>query len=247
MLFIIAPVSGKSQKFNGGSEIMSLIECRNMKKNYYNSQIETPVLKDIDLVVEGNDFLGITGPSGSGKTTLLYVLSGLEKPTSGEMLLFNQNVFDYSDKKMADIRKHKIGFVFQFYNLVPNLTVWENLMLAFVIAKGKDESIIDELLELVGMKEYKNRYPNELSGGMQQRVAVARSLVNDPDIIFADEPTGNLDTANGNEIMHLLKKLNTERNKTIVLVTHSEDYLQFCTRFIKLIDGKIVKNEVLPV
>lgn len=226
---------------------MGLIECKKMCKAYSTPQMTATVLKEISLSVNAQDFLGIIGPSGSGKTTLLYVLSGLEKPTSGEMLLFEKSVLDYTDQQLANLRKFKIGFVFQFYNLIPNLTVWENVMLPLVIAKGKDESVVDNLLELVGMKEYKNRYPNELSGGMQQRVAVARSLVNDPDIIFADEPTGNLDIANGNEIMELLKRLNKEKQKTVVLVTHSEDYLKYCSRYIKLMDGKIVADEILSV
>ncbi|MFA5697107.1 MAG: ABC transporter ATP-binding protein [Candidatus Izemoplasmatales bacterium] len=226
---------------------MILIECRNMNKSYQNGQIETPVLKDINLVVNDNDFLGITGPSGSGKTTLLYVLSGLEKPSDGEVILLNQNVAQYNNQQISNIRKNQIGFIFQFYNLIPNLTVRENVMLALVIAKGKDDSRVDQLLTMVGMADYQNRYPNELSGGMQQRVAIARSLVNDPKIIFADEPTGNLDTINGNEIMNLLHRLHDEHKKTIVLVTHSDDYIKYCSRFIKLVDGKIVKDEVLSV
>lgn len=224
---------------------MILIECRNMNKSYQNGQIETPVLKDINLVVNDNDFLGITGPSGSGKTTLLYVLSGLEKPSDGEVILLNQNVAQYNNQQISNIRKNQIGFIFQFYNLIPNLTVRENVMLALVIAKGKDDSRVDQLLTMVGMADYQNRYPNELSGGMQQRVAIARCLVNDPKIIFADEPTGNLDTINGNEIMNLLHRLHDEHKKTIVLVTHSDDYIKYCSRFIKLVDGKIVKDEVL--
>lgn len=226
---------------------MSLIECRKLCKSYFNDSVETPVLREIDLAIEKEDFVGITGPSGSGKTTLLYVLSGLEKPTKGELILFGSSLSAYGEKELADLRKHKIGFVFQFYNLVANLTVRENLELARVIARHPDEGPINELLELVGMKEYQDRYPNQLSGGMQQRVAVARSLVNDPEIIFADEPTGNLDQANGMEIMKLLHRLNKERKKTIILVTHSDDYLRFCSRNIRLTDGKIVKNEVLPL
>ncbi len=226
---------------------MSLIECRKLCKSYFNDSVETPVLRGIDLSVEKEDFVGITGPSGSGKTTLLYVISGLEKPTDGELLLFGSPLSDYTEKELADLRKHKIGFVFQFYNLVANLTVRENLELARVIARHPDKGPIDDLLELVGMKEFQDRYPNQLSGGMQQRVAVARSLVNDPDIIFADEPTGNLDQTNGMEIMKLLHRLNRERKKTIILVTHSDDYLRFCSRNIRLTDGKIVKDEVLPL
>lgn len=232
--------------FHSGGIGMSLIECRKLCKSYFNDSVETPVLRDIDLSIEKEDFIGITGPSGSGKTTLLYVLSGLEKPTKGELFLFGTSLSAYNEKQLADLRKHRIGFVFQFYNLVANLTVRENLELARVIARHSDEGQIPDLLELVGMKDFQDRYPNQLSGGMQQRVAVARSLVNDPEIIFADEPTGNLDQTNGMEIMTLLHRLKTEREKTVILVTHSDDYLQFCSRNIRLTDGKIVKNEVLP-
>ncbi len=224
---------------------MNLIECKKMNKNYLNGKIVTQVLKEIDLTIHANDFVGITGPSGSGKTTLLYVLSGLEKPSGGFLSLFGKSISDYSETDLTELRKHRIGFIFQFYNLVPNLTVKENMMLAWIIGKNHDEALIDELLELVGMKEFGNYYPNQISGGMQQRVAVARSLINDPEILFADEPTGNLDTKNGKDIMDLLKKLNREKGKTIVLVTHSEDYLQYCSRNIKLIDGMIVKDEIL--
>jgi putative ABC transport system ATP-binding protein len=224
-----------------------LIDCLNVAKNYINSSVTTQVLKDINLSISENDFLGILGPSGSGKTTLLYVLSGLEKPTSGIVSLFEKSIQDYSDQALSDIHKKRVGFVFQFYNLIPNLTVWENMLLPMVIAKNENEARIDELLELVGMKQYKDHYPNQLSGGMQQRVAVARSLVNDPDIIFADEPTGNLDSVNGEEIMTLLKKLHDEKHKTVVLVTHSENFLQYCTRYIRLMDGKIVHDEVFSV
>jgi len=224
-----------------------MIECKNIEKNYSSSSVTTHVLKNINLYVNENDFLGILGPSGSGKTTLLYVLSGLEKPTSGVITIFEKSLAEYSDQELSGIRKDRIGFVFQFYNLIPNLTVWENMILPMVIAKKDHESRIDELLDLVGMKEYKDQYPNQLSGGMQQRVAVARSLVNDPDIIFADEPTGNLDSINGEEIMTLLKKLHDEQHKTIVLVTHSESFLKYCTRYIRLMDGKIVHDEVISV
>ncbi len=226
---------------------MDLIECKKMNKNYQNGKIEAQILKEIDLTIHTSEFVGITGPSGSGKTTLLYVLSGLEKPSGGTLSLFGKPIGDYSETDLSELRKRRIGFVFQFYNLVPNLTVRENMMLAWIIGKNQDETIIDELLQLVGMKEFQNHYPNQISGGMQQRIAVARSLINDPEILFADEPTGNLDTKNGKDIMELLRKLHRENGKTIVLVTHSDDYLQYCSRNIKLVDGMIVKDEILSL
>lgn len=226
---------------------MKIISCVHLHKNYVNPKVTTFVLKDINLDILSGDFCGITGPSGSGKTTLLYTMSGLEKPTSGEVFLFEKEIAEYDPKQMAALRKTKIGFVFQFYNLIPNLNAYENVKLAQIIAGKNDDQEVDRILGLVGMKEFKEYFPNELSGGMQQRIAIARSLINDPEIIFADEPTGNLDQKNGQEIMGILKMLNLDQNKTIVLVTHSEDNLKYCTRHVKLTDGKIIRDEKFPV
>lgn len=193
------------------------------------------------MKVNEGDFLGIIGPSGSGKTTLLYCLSSLETIDEGEILFEGENIKDFSDMKVSDLRQKSFGFIFQFYNLIPNLTAYENILLASVIANKINEERIDSLLEMVGMKEYKNYFPNEMSGGMQQRVAIARALVNEPKVIFADEPTGNLDQKKGKEIMDLLYKLNKENNITIILVTHNEDYLKYCSRTINLIDGEFIE------
>ena len=181
----------------------------------------------------------VIGASGSGKTTLLYCLSSLEKITSGTIIFNGKDITKYTDKEIADLRKTELGFIFQFYNLIPNLTVYENLLLAKVLANKEEDNII-EMLETVGIAEYKDYYPNQLSGGMQQRVAIARALINRPSIIFADEPTGNLDQKNGFEIMTLLKKLNQEKKVTIVLVTHNEEYLKYCSSVYRLLDGRVV-------
>jgi putative ABC transport system ATP-binding protein len=226
---------------------MKIISCTNLCKNYENSKLTTYVLNSISLEIEQGEFCGITGPSGSGKTTLLYTISGLENLSSGTLELFNRNINDYTFNEMADIRKNKIGFVFQFYNLIPNLTAFENVKLAQIIAQNDDDDQISKVLEMVEMMKYKDYFPNELSGGMQQRIAIARCLINNPEVIFADEPTGNLDQKNGQEIMNIFQKLNTEFHKTIVLVTHSEDNLRYCTRHIKLTDGKIIHDEKLSV
>lgn len=217
---------------------MKVIETIDLKKTYINTAISQEVLKGINIEINSGDFTGIVGPSGSGKTTLLYCMSSLEKITSGQILFLKKNITLYSEKEIADLRKTELGFIFQFYNLIPNLTVYENILLARVIA-GLDEGYIDEILDEVGMKEFKDYYPNQLSGGMQQRVSIARALVNNPKIVFADEPTGNLDQKNGLEIMELLKKLNMKRGITIVLVTHNEDYLKYCNKVFRLIDGVI--------
>ncbi|MDT8336328.1 MAG: ABC transporter ATP-binding protein [Candidatus Izemoplasmatales bacterium] len=220
---------------------MSILETKNLNKYYKQGKEQSHILKNISLNINEGDFLGIVGPSGSGKTTLLYCLSSLEKIDGGEVTIEGENIEDFDNQKLADLRKHTFGFVFQFYNLIPNLTAYENILLANVIANNNtNEKKIDELLELVGMTKYKDYFPNELSGGMQQRIAIARSLVNEPKILFADEPTGNLDQKKGNEIMKLLTKLNKEKKLTIILVTHNEDYLKFCNRTINLIDGEFV-------
>lgn len=218
---------------------MKVIESINLRKTYQKEAMKQDVLKGINVEILTGDFVGIVGPSGSGKTTLLYCLSSLEKITSGEIIFQGKDITKYTDKEIADLRKYDLGFIFQFYNLIPNLTVYENILLARLIAK-KDESNIDNVLEQVGMKAYKNYYPNQLSGGMQQRVAIARALINEPKIIFADEPTGNLDQKSGLEIMQLLKHLNEERKMTIVLVTHNEEYLSFCNKVYRLLDGMMI-------
>ena len=217
---------------------MNIIKTVKLKKTFTNGTYSQDVLKDINIEINKGDFAGIVGPSGSGKTTLLYCLSSLEKITSGEVLFQGKNISSLNDKDLSKLRRNDLGFVFQFYNLIPNLTVYENVLLPQVIAR-KDGSFIDEILNMVGMSEYKNHYPNQLSGGMQQRVAIARALVNKPEIVFADEPTGNLDQKNGTEIMKLLKRLNEENEITIVLVTHNEDYLTYCNKVFRLVDGNI--------
>lgn len=222
---------------------MILIEARKLTKEYVVGNFKNLVIKGIDLEVKEKEFISIVGPSGSGKTTLLYLLSGLEKYTTGEILLFNKEINLYNDKEMSLLRQKNIGFVFQFFNLIPNLNVFENVEISAVIAGIKDKSRIEEVLKMVGMEDSVHLYPNQISGGMQQRVAIARALVNNPDIIFADEPIGNLDYNNGIAIMEIFKKLNTEYNKTIILVTHNEDMKKYGTRYLRLIDGKITEDE----
>lgn len=218
---------------------MSVIQTKNLKKSYSNDAIDQEVLKGISIEINSGDFAGIVGPSGSGKTTLLYCLSSLEKITSGSIIFNGKDISKYTESEIADLRKTELGFIFQFYNLIPNLTVYENILLARILAK-KDDSDIMNMLDVVSMSEYKDYFPSQLSGGMQQRVAIARALINKPKIIFADEPTGNLDQKSGSEIMTLLKKLNQEKKVTIVLVTHNEEYLTYCSNVYRLLDGKVV-------
>lgn len=220
---------------------MNILKAEKIDKFYNQGKTVNHVLKKISLEINKGDFLGIVGPSGSGKTTLLYCLSSIEEIDNGNVFINGQNYRDMKDNDISELRQSEFGFVFQFYNLIPNLTAYENILLASVIAEKVDENRIDELIELVGMSKYKKYFPNELSGGMQQRVAIARALVNNPKILFADEPTGNLDQKKGKEIMDLLKALNEEQGITIVLVTHNEDYLKYCNRTINLVDGEIIE------
>lgn len=223
-----------------------IIEAKKLKKDYYLKNTTVNVIKGIDLKISNGEFVSIVGPSGSGKTTLLYLLSGLEPYTEGRVNLLGKELKEYSDKEISKIRQTKVGFVFQFYNLIPNLNVYENILLASIISNNKNKEEINNVLDLVGMKEFKNYYPNQLSGGMQQRVAIARALVNNPDVIFADEPIGNLDYKNGIAIMEILKDLNINHNKTIVLVTHNEDMIKYGTRYLRLRDGEIIEDEKIP-
>ena len=182
------------------------------------------------------------GPSGSGKSTLLYLLGGLDQPTEGSVSVNDQDLSSLSDKKLCNMRNHTIGFVFQFYNLVPNLNVEDNIALPIMLA-GKKKSAykerIDEVLELIGMSDKRKLTPRELSGGQQQRVAIARALVFDPDILFLDEPIGNLDSKTGMKIMDLFRTINRKYGKTIVQVTHSEEAAYYGTKLVRIVDGEI--------
>lgn len=224
---------------------MAQLEVCGLEKSYRNQKIITPVLRGVDFKVFQGEFVSIVGPSGSGKTTLLYVLGGLEDYDKGSVKMFEQELSSYKEKEKADLRATKIGFVFQFYNLIPNLDVMDNVMLASVIGHQKSKEEILDLLDKVGMKAYANRYPSQLSGGQQQRVAIARSLVNDPAVIFADEPTGNLDEKTSHEIMALFSKLHHELHTTIILVTHNQALVKYGSRMLSMHDGKVIKDETL--
>lgn len=221
---------------------MKLIEVKNITKTYQIKESTYDVIQHITFDVHLGDFISICGPSGSGKTTLLYLLSGLEHYSKGEILWNHKPLHLFRDYEKSNLRSHDMGFVFQFYNLVPNLTVFENVMLANVIGKSKKKNEILNLLDLVGMKDYIDFYPSQLSGGMQQRVSIARALINDPKIIFADEPTGSLDYQNGILIMDIFKKLNVELGITILMVTHNKDMTSYGNRVIELLDGHLIKD-----
>ncbi|MCL6471902.1 MAG: ABC transporter ATP-binding protein [Firmicutes bacterium] len=220
---------------------MALIELKSVSKVYVTGPTSFTALSDIDLSVESGDFVAVMGPSGSGKSTLLNILGLLDKPTSGTYLFEGENVAFKSDRELAHIRGQKIGFVFQFYNLIPRLTVLRNVEVPMIyagipVAERRQRAI--EHLRYVGLENRINYYPNSLSGGETQRAAIARALVNNPKVILADEPTGNLDTKTGHEILDLLTELN-RKGSTVILITHERDIANYAKRIIRIQDGRI--------
>lgn len=219
-----------------------VIEATGLWKSYDLGSETVDILKDINLQIQKGRFYSIMGPSGSGKSTLLYLLGGLDKPSKGSIKVNGKELLTMKDKQSSIMRRRDMGFVFQFYNLIPNLTVEENILLP-VLLDGqnvrKHRGRLDEILEIVGLTERRKYTPRRLSGGQQQRVAIARSLMNDPDIILADEPIGNLDSKTGTEIMLLLQKINREEGKTIIQVTHSRESANYGTDLIMVKDGEI--------
>lgn len=218
------------------------IEGRKITKEYSMGDAVTKVLNDISLQIVQGEFVSIMGPSGSGKSTLLYILGGLDSPTCGSVFLSGEDISKFDDNKKSVMRRRNIGFIFQFYNLIPNLNVEENILLP-ILLDGKNtrdyRKQLNNILEIVGLTDRRKHTPRELSGGQQQRVAIARALINSPEIIFADEPTGNLDSKTGTEIMKLLQEINRENNKTIIMVTHSADAAAYSNRIVNVKDGVI--------
>ncbi len=221
------------------------IEVKNVSKSYSIGDSSVKILDEINLRVMKGEFLSVMGASGSGKSTLLYLMGGLDQVSSGKVILHGQDLTVVNDKEESRIRRQNLGFVFQFYNLVPNMNVEENILLPILMdgkrAADYKEKLTD-VLQLVGLSNRRKNTPRQLSGGEQQRVAIARALINDPDIILADEPIGNLDSKTGTEIMELLRKINREEKKTIVMVTHSADSATYGTGIIRLKDGRICES-----
>lgn len=221
------------------------VEGRHIVKNFRLGDTVTEVLRDVSLRVMPGEFVSIMGPSGSGKSTLLYILGGLDTPTGGRVLLNGTDISSFGDEKMSGLRRRSIGFVFQFYNLIPNLNVEENIMLPLLLDGQKMERCrdrLDRILDMVGLSDRRRHTPRELSGGQQQRVAIARALIGNPGILFADEPTGNLDTKAGADIMSLLREINRSTGQTIIMVTHSPEAAKSSSRIITVRDGRIVQD-----
>lgn len=223
----------------------SVLETRNVKRTYQMGNVTVSALRGVSLKIQEGDFVAILGPSGSGKSTLLHVLGGLDRPDDGEVLVDGTSLYTLDDNRRADVRLRKIGFVFQFFNLLPRLTALRNVELPLTLADvGEQESIkkATELLELVGLGDRTSHRPTELSGGEQQRVAIARALINEPKIVLADEPTGNLDTTTGGEIVRLMRRLNKEKGQTFIVVTHDPSVAENADRILFLKDG-IIQGE----
>ena len=221
--------------------MISAIETINLYKTYKAGMAEVEVLKGITLKIDQGEFLSIMGQSGSGKSTFLYMAGGLDKPTSGTVLVNGRDITRMSDSEESKMRRRCVGFVFQFYNLIPNLNVEENIMLPAMLDGKRQEEYresLAEILDATGLTKRKSHRPGELSGGEQQRTALARALINKPDIILADEPTGNLDSNTGKEVLELFKRINRERGLTIVMVTHSHEAASVAGRTMLMKDGR---------
>jgi putative ABC transport system ATP-binding protein len=224
---------------------MSLIEIKKLNKAYESGEECVMALLDVDFTIERGEFVSVMGPSGSGKSTLLTILGGLNHPTKGEVLVDDISIYKLPLEKLADFRREYLGFIFQSFQLIPYLTVIENVMLPLSITEKSNREqtkMAEEILERIGLKGKERRLPDQLSGGEQERVAIARALVNSPPILMADEPTGNLDSKTGKEIMDLFKSLN-EEGQTIVMVTHNPENTAISTRTIFLQDGRVNGND----
>ena len=225
---------------------MSLIEIRDLCKVYGEGEAEVKALDNINLNIEQGEFVAIVGPSGSGKSTLLHLLGGVDIPSSGEIIIKGESIYKLKEKELSILRRRKIGFVFQFFNLIPVLTAEENIEMPVLLDGRKiDKKYMEELLKLLGLEDRRKHHPSELSGGQQQRVSIGRALANKPSIILADEPTGNLDTKNSREILELLKYSAKKYNQTLILITHDINIAKSAGRVITIEDGKVATDEVI--
>ena len=217
-----------------------MIKTENLTRTYGKGEGKVTALDGVSLTINDGEMVAIIGKSGSGKSTLLNLIGGLDKPTSGQIFYNDKELGSMKDTELSEFRLKNIGFVFQFFDLIPELTAEENVLLPSRLAKNKDAGA-DELYKALDIGDRVKHYPSELSGGQQQRAAIARALINSPDVILCDEPTGNLDRASGEEVMALLKRLNTEQGKTVIIVTHDRGIAEQCGRIVEISDGKIVE------
>ena len=220
---------------------MIILQTKDLKKYYGSGDTQVRALDGVDLQVGNGEFVAIVGTSGSGKSTLLHMLGGLDRPTSGSVVVDGRDLSTLKDEELTVFRRRKIGFVFQAYNLVPVLSVYENIVLPIQLDGGKlDAAYIDEVIGALGLKEKLNSLPSQLSGGQQQRVAIARALATKPAILLADEPTGNLDSRTSNDVLSLMKVTGQKFSQTMVMITHNEEIAQLADRIVRIEDGRIV-------
>ncbi|MEW9097351.1 MAG: ABC transporter ATP-binding protein [Clostridiaceae bacterium] len=225
---------------------MEILKVENLSKIYGKGSNKVEALKNVNLSVTKGEFVAIVGASGSGKSTLLHLLGGLDRPTNGKVVIDGESIYNYKEEKLAIFRRRKIGFVFQFFNLIPVLDVEENIALPALLDKDNiDKKYLEELIEILGLKDRKSHLPSELSGGQQQRVSIGRALLNKPSIILADEPTGNLDSKNSKEVIELLKFTAKKYNQTLILITHDVNLASMADRIITIADGEITSDKNL--
>ncbi|MGE9213714.1 MULTISPECIES: ABC transporter ATP-binding protein [Exiguobacterium] len=225
---------------------MNILEVQNLSKVYGKDEMEVRALDDVSFTVKKGEFVCIVGPSGSGKSTLLHLLGGVDVPTSGQVFIDNTDIYKLDETQLAIFRRRQIGLIYQFYNLIPILTVEENITLPMLLDEQKvDAAHLERIIGILGLSNRLTHLPNQLSGGQQQRVSIGRALISNPAIILADEPTGNLDSQNSEEIMSLLKLFNKKFNQTLIIITHDERIALQADRIISIEDGKIAKNEVV--
>ncbi len=220
---------------------MTILETRDLKKYYGAGDTQVKALDGVNLSVEQGEFVAIVGTSGSGKSTLLHMLGGLDRPTAGTVTVDGQEIFSLKEEALTIFRRRKIGFVFQSYNLVPVLSVWENIILPIQLdGRAVDETFVREVVTTLGLEQKLDRLPNQLSGGQQQRVAIARALASKPAILLADEPTGNLDSKTSQDVLGLMKVTGQKFGQTMVMITHNEEIAQMADRIVRIEDGRIV-------
>ena len=225
---------------------MEILRVTDLKKTYGTGDTAVEALKGVNLSVDKGEFIAIVGTSGSGKSTLLHMLGGLDRPTSGTVSIDGKDIFTLKDEELTIFRRRKIGFVFQSFNLVPVLSVYENIVLPIELdGNTPDKEFVDTIIDTLGLSDKRDSYPNQLSGGQQQRVAIARALSSAPQVILADEPTGNLDSKTSQDVMGLLKVMGERFTQTIIVITHNEEIAQTADRIIRIEDGLIANKEVL--
>lgn len=225
---------------------MEILKVKNLSKSYGKGEAKVEALKNINLSVNKGKFVAIVGPSGSGKSTLLHLIGGVDKPTSGQVLINDVDIYSLKEKDLSIVRRRNIGLIYQFYNLIPVLSIKENILLPAELDNRKiEKNYLDDLLKTLGLKERENHLPNELSGGQQQRTSIGRALINRPSIVLADEPTGNLDSKNSKEVLELLKLSVRKYNQTLIMITHDPNIALQADRVITIEDGIIKSDEVI--